>query len=543
MTAPDTPDTHDVQCDMPPTGDMPPAADVAPATTPEHLPPTPMPGPDAASAPTTADDTTRHDNDIDEGDTDDAPSGLPVGQVAAGGVSVAGIAGTVLYQTTGAVGLAAGGAVMAAGGIAYIRHRMGARKDGRRERMQTVKTVQTRTPATSGGGLLSRHGGGRGAFGRSGASRIPGLGGSGRQGGKTLWPRPSGPSAAPSSRPGKTAVSVPGKRGAASPSKTATPAKRGTTSASDGGGAALRPPTRRERQTATPAKGEQAKSGARKEPRQAPQNTTPTATKKKTEMDTTTTPTSRFSRWAQRWSEDAPGPISSRAARWSRVVDRKAHGKRGVWGWLLNRLFGWQHADTDDQHQTTDERTETSQSQPETTEGPATAEQSGQQPRQNATPTADATERTTAEQAAPQTSPDSTPQTAPDPAARHSRRPRATTHRRFPMSGSPLVTSSAEMAAAASGYAPEDMWVVARDLDTLGEMPINIANAVRVYTTRLEGEYPIHESVTELLRQLHDTIAASAAIADEIATQFRAVHSEDIKRDEAPRINERLWNV
>ena len=111
------------------------------------------------------------------------------------------------------------------------------------------------------------------------------------------------------------------------------------------------------------------------------------------------------------------------------------------------------------------------------------------------------------------------------------------------MYGSPLVTASAEMAAAAASNAPEDMWVVARDLDTLGEMPVNVATAVRVYTARMEGEYPLHESVTEMLRQLHDGLAMLGALADEIAVQFRAVHADDIKRDEAPRTNENLWNV
>jgi hypothetical protein len=109
--------------------------------------------------------------------------------------------------------------------------------------------------------------------------------------------------------------------------------------------------------------------------------------------------------------------------------------------------------------------------------------------------------------------------------------------------GNPLVTGAAALAEAASGYAPENMWAARDDLKVLGEMPVHVADAIRILTTRLEAEYPIHPSVTEILHQLHDAIAATGALADQAAALFETVHADDLKRAEAPRVNEQLWNA
>lgn len=517
------PHDHDIDHDTTRLDGLPPAMESAPLAVPGSFPPAPV----SPGAATPQSDTTR-----DTDDTDDATSGVPVGQMAAGGTSLVTVAGTVLYQTAGVIGLAAGGVITAAAGVAYVRHRMGAAKGdkggrGRTEKTRTVKTVQSalRSPGT-GGGLL----GGRGrtaTAGRSTSSRLPGLGRAstgGRQGGKALWPSSSRTGSAGGSAPARPVLG----RAAAAVRPSTSRSKANKATASDGGGALKIPAARKDAKTSAAKSGETtpvAKSAAAKEtPKKAGKETTtttPVATKKK---GASSTPTSRFSRWASWWAEDQPGPISSRTARLARRLDEAAYGRSGVWGRVLGWLFGWRHEDDEGQDQAADGTTEQEQ---------APAEQ------QKTTDPAPAPAAPAAEQA-PQ-------QTTDGPAAQRSQRRAADTNtrnnRRFHMSGSPLVIASAEMAAAAAGYAPENMWVVARDLDTLGEMPVNVATAVRVYTTRMEGEYPLHESVTEMLRQLHDGLAMLGALADEIAVQFRNVHAEDIKRDEAPRTNEQLWNV
>ena len=111
------------------------------------------------------------------------------------------------------------------------------------------------------------------------------------------------------------------------------------------------------------------------------------------------------------------------------------------------------------------------------------------------------------------------------------------------MSASPLASASAELNAAAAAYAPADMWAVARDLELLHEVPANVAMALRTYAMRLQGAYPIDPRVVEALGELYMAHAALVEKAREIATLFRQVHADDLRREEAPRPGEPMWNV
>ncbi len=102
---------------------------------------------------------------------------------------------------------------------------------------------------------------------------------------------------------------------------------------------------------------------------------------------------------------------------------------------------------------------------------------------------------------------------------------------------------AAEMRAAASSYAPEDMMQVARDLARLPEALADVAHAVRVITIRAANELPVHPAVTELLAGVYDGLMKAAVASAEVAPTMRRVHEADIARHEAPRPGERLWNV
>jgi hypothetical protein len=120
----------------------------------------------------------------------------------------------------------------------------------------------------------------------------------------------------------------------------------------------------------------------------------------------------------------------------------------------------------------------------------------------------------------------------------------ATTWRNEMSGGFPLATVAAEMNVVAARHTPADMWQVARELDQLREVPINVALAIRTYTTRLQGgEYPIHPVVVEQIYQLYKGLAQLTQMSEEIAATFRKVHANDLVRDEAPRPGERKWNV
>ncbi|MFS1305177.1 hypothetical protein, partial [Streptosporangium longisporum] len=100
-----------------------------------------------------------------------------------------------------------------------------------------------------------------------------------------------------------------------------------------------------------------------------------------------------------------------------------------------------------------------------------------------------------------------------------------------------------EVNAVAAAHSPEDMWTVARELDQLHEVPANIAMAVRTYTMRLQGEYPVDPAVVDAIHELYQGLAQLVPVAEEIAVMFRTAHAEDLKREEAPRTNEQLWDV
>lgn len=111
------------------------------------------------------------------------------------------------------------------------------------------------------------------------------------------------------------------------------------------------------------------------------------------------------------------------------------------------------------------------------------------------------------------------------------------------MSPNPIAEAAAELNATAAAHAPADMWAVARELDDLADVDGYTATALRTYTRRLSGEYPIHPSVVEALEELaadHDDLTRQAS---EIAALFRRVHETDLRRGEAPRTNEQAWNV
>ncbi|WP_405143841.1 hypothetical protein OG589_39825 [Sphaerisporangium sp. NBC_01403] len=117
-------------------------------------------------------------------------------------------------------------------------------------------------------------------------------------------------------------------------------------------------------------------------------------------------------------------------------------------------------------------------------------------------------------------------------------------HRRTPsMSTFPLAAAAADMNAAAARYAPADMFVVARELDQLPEVPAYVALAIRTYTQRLQAEYPINSVVVDMIHQLYQAQAHVMKLAEEIGPMFRQVHADDLRREEAPRTNEPLWNV
>ena len=107
----------------------------------------------------------------------------------------------------------------------------------------------------------------------------------------------------------------------------------------------------------------------------------------------------------------------------------------------------------------------------------------------------------------------------------------------------PILSAAAEMNAVAASYAPENPFVIARELDQLPDVTDHVALAIRTYTQRLDDDYPLHPAVISKLQEVYAAQAQLRSLAEEVGPLYRQVHAKDLEREEAPRRNEHLWNV
>jgi hypothetical protein len=111
------------------------------------------------------------------------------------------------------------------------------------------------------------------------------------------------------------------------------------------------------------------------------------------------------------------------------------------------------------------------------------------------------------------------------------------------VSTNPILTAAAEMNAVAASYAPENPFVIARELDKLPDVTDHVALAIRTYTQRLDDDYPLHPAVISKLKEVYAAQAQLRSLAEAVGPLYRQVHAKDLEREEAPRRNEHLWNV
>lgn len=129
--------------------------------------------------------------------------------------------------------------------------------------------------------------------------------------------------------------------------------------------------------------------------------------------------------------------------------------------------------------------------------------------------------------------------------------PRQLYRRNISMSGlilpggivSPLVAMSAEMVSGVARFLPPDMWWVASDLDQLDSVTGNVAAALRTYSRNLAVGYPIDQRIVDMFDEYANTVGKTSDFAMAIASAFKQIHADDIKRRVTPRTNEHLWNV
>ncbi|WP_131831111.1 hypothetical protein [Frankia sp. CcI49] len=120
--------------------------------------------------------------------------------------------------------------------------------------------------------------------------------------------------------------------------------------------------------------------------------------------------------------------------------------------------------------------------------------------------------------------------------------------RRIPTTtgGTGMFTPAAlieEALAKAAAYDPEDMWQFVDDLGALPEMVMNFGKIFTTLGEKVENDLPAATTVAELLYAIARVTAAVTVAAEEAEPGARRILETDLARRDAPRGDERKWNV
>jgi hypothetical protein len=112
------------------------------------------------------------------------------------------------------------------------------------------------------------------------------------------------------------------------------------------------------------------------------------------------------------------------------------------------------------------------------------------------------------------------------------------------MAGLPAASIAADMTATMSRYSPADAYQIVPDSRQWVDVSTQVAMAVKAYADRLEAErFPINQAINDKLREYATAIAQTRQIAEEIEPLMRRAHEDDLARRESPRGDESKWNI
>ncbi len=107
----------------------------------------------------------------------------------------------------------------------------------------------------------------------------------------------------------------------------------------------------------------------------------------------------------------------------------------------------------------------------------------------------------------------------------------------------PIADLAAQMRACMAAYTPESMMEVLDDMRRLPDAFRDIAEVLRILGERAHGEMPLHPAAVEHIDNCHRAAGTLAAHVEQIAPAVLTLHQDDIRRHEAPRRNEHMWDV
>lgn len=500
-------------------------------------------------------------------------TGLPVGQIAVGGVGATVLGSAALASVVGPLGWLAAPAAAGAAGVGYVAYRR-RRKRGRRgsqRRAEQSKTTTTRTRTVGGGSRL----GGSGLSGARGRATTPAA----RSGGVGSAARPAGRSAAGgsarggarpggSSRRGGSAPRGGGLRGGASP-RAGSPrtAPRGGTTPRGGlfgrGGSDATTSKRSARPTTSrPAGGTTTRGGSAAKNRWGGASGPTTASGGRIK---------RAARAARDWADDRTGRKASTAfkaargerglrarTRAARAAVRKAGGS-GITAGLLGGvagLFAPRRKKTP-RGKHTDDTPEADYAKGGYTLGgpvpghpgayyadprdtrPGYVDREGLPPEHPGYTAghydANVDPRTWEERVAAGDVTGFKPKTSTSTSTHAG----GTT-----MSRMPATPISHELASSMARYEPQDAWEALRNAREWPGVIEQVGWAVRNYAQSLDNaRFPFHSSVGEKLLEMYQALEGAYRVAEELEPLIRRVHAVDIARQEQRRGDESKWNI
>jgi len=112
------------------------------------------------------------------------------------------------------------------------------------------------------------------------------------------------------------------------------------------------------------------------------------------------------------------------------------------------------------------------------------------------------------------------------------------------MAGLPASQIAHDMSAAMSRYEPADAWTVVAEAKQWPDVSTQVAMSVKCYADRLESaRFPLNPAIVGKLQEYFQALAASRSVAEELYPLLQKAHAEDIAKQDAPRGDERKWNV
>ncbi|WP_228471351.1 hypothetical protein, partial [Streptomyces alkaliphilus] len=104
--------------------------------------------------------------------------------------------------------------------------------------------------------------------------------------------------------------------------------------------------------------------------------------------------------------------------------------------------------------------------------------------------------------------------------------------------------SASAMESAAQAYEPDGMMHVLATCEAMPTALQSVANTFQILAERADSEFPLEKEVGEALTEVYTHLMLAVSAAGEVATTFRTVHEQDIRRHEDPRNNaEHKWDT